>query len=262
MLLLRKSAALLLLLILPLSLRAWGVEGHRVVGRIAESHLTDKARKQLAQLLGTERLPLVTTWADEARYSPDFSFTAPWHFINTPLGLPFDQYTTTVTAMTQPNAYQALQQNLKDLKDPAKTTEHKVTALKFVIHIVGDVHQPMHVSRAEDKGGNAINVKFEGKDTNLHSLWDSGLINYEGMTYMELATLLDHPGKEQVKQWQADAVPVWLFESYTISQRLYAETALAPELDYKYVPAHLPTVEQRLLQAGIRLAGVLNTVFG
>ncbi|GAA3930588.1 S1/P1 nuclease [Hymenobacter algoricola] len=261
MILLKKTVALFLLLALPLSLRAWGVQGHRVVGRIAENHLTDKARKQIAQLLGSERLPLVTTWADEARYSPDFSFTAPWHFINTPLGLPFAEYSATVTAMTQPNAYMALLQNMKDMKDATKTYQERVTALKFVVHIVGDVHQPMHVSRAEDKGGNAINVKFEGKDTNLHSLWDSGLINYEGMSYLELAALLDHPTAAQTTQWQKDSVPTWLFESYTISQRLYAETEQAPELDYRYVPAHLPTVEQRLLQAGIRLAGVLNSAF-
>ncbi|RYU78154.1 S1/P1 nuclease [Hymenobacter persicinus] len=261
MLLVKKCAFLLVLLALPFSLRAWGVQGHRVVGKIAENHLSDNARKQVALLLGTQRLPLATTWADEARYSPEYSFTAPWHFINTPSGMSFEQYNTAINAMTEPNAYQALQQNLKDLKDLTKTREQRQVALKFVIHIIGDVHQPMHVSRAEDKGGNAITVKYQGKDTNLHSLWDSGLIEYEGMTYSELAALLDHASSAQVKQWQKDAVPTWLFESYTISQQLYAETALNPDFDYKYVPAHLPSVEDRLVQAGIRLAGVLNAAF-
>jgi len=215
----------------------------------------------VALLLGTERLPLVTTWADEARFAPEFATTASWHFINTVLGLSFEQYVKTISAMPEPNAYLALQQNLKTLKDAAATREQKVIALKFVVHIVGDVHQPMHVSRAEDKGGNSITVKFQGKETNLHGLWDSGLITYEGLSFLELATLLDTAPAAQVEQWQKDAVPTWLFESYTISQQLYAETALNPDFDYKYVPAHLPTVEQRLLQAGIRLAGVLNSTF-
>ena len=260
---LKKSASLLLLLVLPLSLRAWGVEGHRVVGRIAENHLTKNAKREIALLLGSERFPLATTWADEARHSQEYSFTAPWHFSNTPSGLTMEQYFSTVTNMQEPNAFQALQQNIKTLKDPVNTIEQRVAALKFVMHIVGDIHQPMHVSQAEDKGGNMIAVKYQGRDTNLHSLWDSGLIDYEGMTYTELATFLDQVATPvQVERWQKDPMQTWLFESYTISQQLYAETALNPEFDYKYVSSHLPTVEQRLLQAGIRLASVLNGIFG
>ncbi|PJJ60862.1 S1/P1 nuclease [Hymenobacter chitinivorans] len=259
---LKKCVALFCLSLLPVSLMAWGVQGHRVVGKIAENHLSKKAKDQVALLLGAERLPLVTTWADEVRYSPEYSATAPWHFINTALGLPFAEYTGVVTAMQEPNAYLALNQNLAVLKDAKATKEQKVVALKFVIHIVGDVHQPMHVSRAEDKGGNAITVKYQGKDTNLHSLWDSGLLDYEGMTYSELATLLDKPTPVQVQQWQKDGITQWLWESYSISQQLYAETEKSATFDYKYVPAHLPTVEDRLLQAGVRLAGLLNGVLG
>ncbi|TGE24015.1 S1/P1 Nuclease [Hymenobacter aquaticus] len=257
----KKCVALVCFSVLPFSLMAWGVQGHRVVGKIAENHLTKKAKDQVAALLGSERLPLVTTWADEVRYSEEYEATAPWHFINTALGLPFAEYTGVVTSMQEPNAYLALNQNLQQLKDPKATKEQKVVALKFVIHIVGDVHQPMHVSRAEDKGGNAITVKYQGKDTNLHSLWDSGLLDYEGMTYSELAVLLDRPTPLQVQQWQKDGITQWLWESYSISQQLYAETAQNATFDYKYVPGHLPTVEDRLLQAGIRLAGLLNGVF-
>ncbi|WP_226176012.1 S1/P1 nuclease [Hymenobacter lucidus] len=246
---------------MPFSLMAWGVQGHRVVAKIAENHLTKKAKDQIALLLGPERFPLTASWADEVRNAPEYEGTGPWHFINTPLGLPMDQYTAFVKDLKDPNAYVALNQNLKDLKDPSKTKEQKLVALKFVVHIVGDVHQPMHVSRAEDKGGNAITVKYQGKDTNLHSLWDSGLLDYEGMTYSELAVLLDKPTPMQVQQWQKDDITKWLWESYTISQQLYAETEKSATFDYKYVPAHLPTVEDRLLQAGIRLAGILNGVF-
>ncbi|WP_165699428.1 S1/P1 nuclease [Hymenobacter jejuensis] len=246
---------------MPFSLLAWGVVGHRAVGKIAENHLNKNAKRRIAQLLGSERIPMVATWADEARYSNEYSYTAPWHFINTPLGLPSDQYINLVNKMAEPNAYMALNQNIKDLKDPAKSQAEKVIALKFVIHLVGDIHQPMHVSRAEDQGGNKISVKYQGKDTNLHSLWDSGLVEYEGFTYSELAAALDHASSAQIRQWQKDEISTWLFESYQISQRLYQETEQNPTFDYRYNAAHLPTVEQRIEQAGIRLAGVLNDIF-
>ena len=259
---LKKYCALVLLALLPFSLRAWGVVGHRAVAKIAENHLSGKAKQQIAQLLGTERVPLVSTWADEARYSPEWSFTAPWHFINLPDNLNNEQFATQVKGMKEPNAYLALQQNMAVLKDPNKTKEEKVVALKFVIHIVGDVHQPMHVSRAEDQGGNKILVKYQGKDSNLHSLWDSGLVEYEGCTYSEMAKAFDHAGGAQIKQWQKADPVQWLFESYQISQQLYGEAAKSTSFDYRYTPAHLPTVEERILQAGIRLAGVLNSIYG
>jgi len=258
---LKKYYALFLLALLPFSLRAWGVMGHRAVAKIAQDHLKKKTKRRMAQLLGTETIPLVSTWADEARYSPEYKETAPWHFANLPDGLGYEQFSTQLKALTVPNAYQALQQNIQILKDPAKSKDEKVIALKFVIHIVGDVHQPMHVSRAEDQGGNKIQAKYQGKDTNLHSLWDSGLVEYQGLTYNEMAQAYDHASSTQVRQWQAADPVQWMFESYQISQQLYAEAAKGTNFDYHYTPEHLPTVQLRITQAGIRLASVLNSIF-
>ncbi|OUJ72879.1 S1/P1 nuclease [Hymenobacter crusticola] len=259
---LKKYCALFLLALLPFSLRAWGVMGHRTVAKIAQNHLKKSTKRQIAQLLGTETIPLVSTWADEARYSSEYKETAPWHFANLPDGLGYEQFSTQLKALTVPNAYQALQQNIQILKDPAKSKDEKVVALKFVIHLVGDVHQPMHVSRAEDQGGNKIQAKYQGKETNLHSLWDSGLVEYQGYTYSEMAQAYDHVRGSQQKQWQAADPVQWMFESYQISQQLYAEAAKGTDFDFRYTPAHLPTVQERITQAGIRLAGVLNSIYG
>ncbi|GGF21311.1 S1/P1 nuclease [Hymenobacter cavernae] len=258
---LRKYCALFLLALLPFSLRAWGVMGHRTVAKIAENHLKKKTKRQIAALLGTETVPLVSTWADEARYSPEYKETGPWHFVNLPDGLGYEQFATQLKAMTIPNAYLALQQNIQIVKDHTKSKDERVVALKFVIHIVGDVHQPMHISRAEDQGGNKIPVKYQGKDSNLHSLWDSGLVEYQGFTYSEMAQAYDHISANQIQQWQAADPVQWLFESYQISQQLYAEAGKSTDFDFRYNPAHLPTVEERITQAGIRLAAVLNTIF-
>jgi hypothetical protein len=151
-----------------------------------------------------------------------------------------------------------MQQQLKDL---TKSPGDRVFALKFIVHLVGDVHQPMHAGHADDQGGNKVLVKFQGKDLNLHSLWDSALLDYEGMTYAELAQTYDTASPSQVRQWQQDPAATWLFESYQLSEPLYAEAAQNATFDFRYYPAHAALLHQRVLQAGIRLAGGLNQVF-
>lgn len=261
----KKYFTLLFLFVLPFGLRAWGVVGHRAIGSIAERHLSAKARREVAQLLGTETLALVSTYPDEIRSSPPFRYTSPWHYTEFEhlVGLGFEQYSKAVVGMTEPNAYSALQQMMQQVKDPAKSKEDRAFALKFIVHLVGDIHQPMHASHAEDKGGNDIKVKFQGRDTNLHGLWDSGLVEYQGLTYLELAHAYDHASKKQIRQWQQATPVTWLFESYQLSEPLYQEAAAQSNtFDYHYYPAHATIVQQRVLQAGIRLAGVLNDLLG
>ena len=254
--------ALALWAALPLAGRAWGVEGHRAIGIIAENHLTDKARRTVAELLGGQSLAMVSTIPDEMRYLPEFKETGPWHYVNTPMGLAHDSYLATVKQQLTPNAYNVLLLKIKEMKDPAKTQAERAEALTFVVHIVGDMHQPMHTGRAEDKGGNDIKMTYRGKDTNLHSLWDSGLLDYQGLTYTELGQQYSPVPAPLLKQWQAATDPAeWLFESYIIAGQLYGEAAQNPNPDYRYYPAHATIVKQRLQQAGIRLAGVLNEAF-
>ena len=258
----RKYLALACLSLLPFSLRAWGVVGHRAIARIAENHLSAKAKRAVAALLGPETLPLVSTYPDEIRSDPAYKYTAPWHYLDTTPGLPYVQYVATIDTIQGPNSYRALQQMIAQLKDARQPKEDRVFALKFIVHLVGDVHQPMHAGHSADQGGNKVAVKFLGRDQNLHSLWDSGLIDYEGLTYNELAQADDHASKAQIQQWQHEPLATWLFESYQLCEPLYAEAAQNPAFDYRYFPAHSVLLEQRLLQAGIRLAGVLNQAFG
>ena len=252
------------LLCAPFSVLAWGVIGHRAVARIAEHHLSSSARREVARLLGTETLPLVSTWSDEVRSTPEYSYTAPWHFADLPVGLDPTAFITQLKATVTPapaNAYAALLQVRQDLKNPAKTTEEKRFALKFLVHLVGDVHQPLHVGHAEDKGGNSILVSWRGRDTNLHSIWDGDLVEYPGYTFTEMAAAYDHASPAQIKQWQKDDMATWLLESYQLCPAVYGAAA-TPKLDWHFYPAFGPTVEQQILKAGIRLAGVLNEVFG
>jgi len=242
---------------------SWGVTGHRTVGKIAEDHLTPKALAGVRDLLGPQSLADVSTWADELRGNPDYRQTGPWHYINLPLGLSYEEFKSRVENMLEANVYSALVNQLRVLTDSTVPRDKKVDALKFVVHFVGDLHQPMHISRAEDKGGNTIQLNFDGQGTNLHALWDSKLIDHSGMDYQQLAAKYDHPSATQVRKWESDPVVKWMWESYAISSQLYAEvdTMNSRSIGQAYYDEHWGQVTQRLVQAGVRLAGLLNVVF-
>lgn len=261
----KKKDTLLAITFLSISilLLSWGVTGHRVVGKIAENHLTANAKAAVHELLGGETLADVSTWADEVRNEPEYKSTAPWHYINLPLGLSYSDFQKQVEGMSEANVFSALHQQEQIVTDKSTTREQKIVALKFIVHFVGDLHQPMHVSRAEDKGGNTIQLNYNGQGTNLHSVWDSKLIEHDGADYQQFAAKYDKASPAQIKQWQSDPVMKWIWESYTISSKLYAEVDAmkSRSIDDSYYTAHIGIVHERLEQAGVRLAGVLNALF-
>jgi hypothetical protein len=251
------------LLISSLVFISWGVTGHRSIGIIAANHLTPKARTAVIGLLGNDSLANVANWADEVRNEPEYKATAPWHFLNLPLGLSYDDFEKMVKGMGPDNVYGAVLKCESDLTDTSKTQVQKIAALKFIVHFVGDLHQPMHIRRAEDKGGNTMRLTYEGKATNLHSLWDTKLIEHQGLDYMQLAEKYDRISAKQIKKWQSDSLLTWIWESYQLSSKLYAEndSMKSPDIDDAYYQAHIGIIQERIEQAGIRLAGLLNGVY-
>lgn len=239
---------------------SWGFFGHKTVATIAENHLTPEAKTAIKVLLGTESLVDVASWADEVRNQPEYKSTAGWHFVNLPVGLSRSQFKDSIQAIKNENLLTALALNESIIRDSAATKAQKTVALKFIVHLVGDAHQPMHVSRAEDKGGNTIQVQFDGKGTNLHSLWDSRLLDHQGLSILQLSEK-DNVGKSKIRKWQR-ATPIdWLFESYKISSKLYEEVAQNNKLDEAYYQSHIGIVNKRMEIGGIRLAGELNELF-
>ncbi|MEO6523538.1 MAG: S1/P1 nuclease [Mucilaginibacter sp.] len=257
----KKPLFIVLILFCAIALISWGVTGHRTVAKIAENHLTPKTQLAIKELLGKETLPDVSTWADEIRSNPDYKFTGAYHYVNLPAGLNFEQFVAAIKALPIDNAYKIIQKCEMDIADPQKSKQAKVTALKFLVHVIGDIHQPMHVSHAEDKGGNDIQITFNGDGTNLHSLWDSGLIEQEGLSYQKMAVAYDTATPEQITKWQSDNLLIWLWESYQIAEILYKEAAENPKFEKEYYDEHLPVLQNRILKGGIRLAGVLNGLF-
>ncbi len=180
-------------LVLAAALLSWGVTGHRTIGKIAADHLTPQATAAVRELIGDTTLADISTWPDEVRSQPAYRHTASWHYINLPLGLSFTDFEAKVKGMTQENVYSALLQQEQILGSTGSTREEKAEALKYIVHFVGDLHQPMHVSREEDKGGNTIQLNYDGNGTNLHALWDSKLIDHQGLTYEQMGRNMTTP---------------------------------------------------------------------
>ncbi|WCT10218.1 S1/P1 nuclease [Mucilaginibacter jinjuensis] len=256
----KKYFVLALMAVCSLSLVSWGVTGHRAVAQIAENHLTPNARLAVKKLLGNESLADVSTYADELRSNPQYKYTAPWHFVNLPSGYTFDQFANAITNSPGDNGYKALLNFEHELGDPTKSRTQKALALKFIVHIVGDLHQPMHVSHAEDKGGNNIQIIHSGYNESLHSLWDEGIIDHQGFSYKKMATEYDNATPVEIEKWQKDPVMIWLWESYQISSILYEEAAQDNNFTEEYYQQHLPILEKRIEKGGIRLAGVINSI--
>lgn len=259
----KKILSGVLICLLSLVLISWGVTGHRTVADIAELHLNAGAKAAVADLLDGESMADASTWADEIRSQGAYRKTASWHFLNLPTGLDHAAFVSAVKGMTKDNVYSEILKTEAVLTDKSASREQQTEALRFLIHFVGDIHQPMHVSRAEDKGGNTIQLNFDGKGTNLHSLWDTKLVERQGLSDQQLAAQYDQVSQQKIKAWENTPTIEWAWESYQISSRLYAEVAAMQGRtvnDY-YYQQHLPIIEERIEQAGVRLAAVLNELF-
>jgi hypothetical protein len=153
-----------------------------------------------------------------------------------------------------------LERLISELKSSKLDEKKQIEYLKMIVHLVGDIHQPLHVGCCDDRGGNSVRVKWARTETNLHSVWDSNMIDETKLSYTELADALGEPDKATVAAWQKATVRDWARESMSYRKQVYAIGN--GNLGYMYSFKNLDTVETRLLQAGIRLAGVLNQVFG
>src|SRR5690606_7055308 len=195
----------------------WGQTGHRVTGQIAQNHLTGKAERALANLLDGQTLAFVSTFGHDIKADPAEDKYGPWHYVNYPLGSTYRDSEKSPGG----DIITAIETCTAILADPSSPVEERVFHLKMLIHLIGDLHQPMHTSRAEDKGGNDIQVQWFGKGSNLHAVWDTKLIESFGMTFTELADQLDHFSRKQVKDIQGGTIYDWVEESHGICGELY-----------------------------------------
>ena len=250
----------ILLLVLPLVSYCWGVTGHRVVAEIAQSHLSSKAKKELRKLIGKESLSQWANWPDfiKSDTTHTWDMASKWHYVNIPGNLGKDDFIKALKGLTGENLYSQIQAMTSQLKDKSLPVEKRQIALRFLIHLVGDLHQPLHVGREEDQGGNKISVNWFEKTTNLHSVWDNALIDFQQYSYSEYARALDIASESDVETWQNSSLEEWFYDSYQLANKVYASVPADGKLGYKYNYIFKQDLDMQLLKGGLRLALLIN----
>lgn len=237
----------------------WGKTGHRATGEIASYYLTDQAKKKIYNLLDGASLALVSTYADEIKSDPKYDKYFSWHYVNLPsMTVSYEE----VKKNPEGDLIVGIRKCMTVLKDQSASKEEKVFFLKMLVHFVGDLHQPLHVGQADDRGGNDIRLEWFWDSSNLHRVWDSEMINSYRMSYSELAANQAELTKKELKEMQKGSLTDWAKESQVLAAKIYASVEDGDELSYEYMYQWFPTVRQQLQKGGVRLAVILNEIFG
>ena len=246
----------ILLMFLAIQASSWGLTGHRVVGQIAEIYLSKKAAKEVKKIIGTESLADVANWMDFVKSERSYDYMGPWHYCTIPDGQTYAEAGTP----EEKDIIWALDKFKNDLQSDTTSLETKQIALKSVVHLIGDLHQPLHVGNGNDRGGNDIKINYFWESSNLHRIWDSGIIDGQNLSYTEWVNKINHPTKTEIIKWQSGSVLDWAAESMALRLSVY-NIGDSENLTYRYNYDHITEVELRLLQAGVRLAGYLNEIY-
>jgi nuclease S1 len=246
----------------PAPAAAWGAVGHALIARVAAAYVTPEARTQVRELLHGASLADVASWADDIRERREE--TARWHFVDIPLWRrAYDPHWDCRKTPRGDCAVRAIGRFERTLADPQAPPATRAEALKFLVHLIGDIHQPLHCATNHDGGGNDVPVTFFGEPTNLHWVWDTGIIEHVGLRESAYLGVLDAwLQSEKVAALQRGSVVEWVNESH----RLAVEHAYKIPADHRlgdaYFVANRPIVDRQLATAGVRLARVLNDALG
>lgn len=249
----KKTLILALLLTQTLAVLAWGQTGHRAIAKVAMDHLSKKAKKELFKIMGHESIMEASTWMDEIRSDSTWDHTHPWHYVTIPDG---ETYATADKAEGG-DVVEAIERMKLIIRDESKSREERRNAVAMLVHLIGDIHQPLHVGNGEDRGGNDIKIKWFYDKSNLHRIWDSEMIDSKQYSYTELAMVVDHPHEEDDPNLSSQEIDIWIKEAMDLRPQVYNLTN-EEYLSYEYMYKNWDTVKDRIEKAGRRLAAVLN----
>ncbi|NOT08568.1 MAG: S1/P1 nuclease [Gemmatimonadales bacterium] len=255
----RLTLAVLLSATLSAPAHAWSRLGHTLIGRLADQRLSGKARKEVRRLLLGGDLASVANWADSIRN--ERRETGPWHYINVPVTgsiAEWRQYCPRDGCILG-----ALDSLIGVLRDRARPDGERREALMFIVHFVGDLHQPLHVGERGDRGGNSVVVSWNGSPSNLHSVWDGSIVSSAGLApdpwFGRLRKVANGLKRKEVERIDLQA---WAGESLTLSRDFVYAIPTPPEVGGDYAQANLPRAEARLARAGLRLGALLTDILG
>jgi len=258
----RLLALLTIAVLLPTFCWGCGREEHQVITTVAEDHLNETTKVMLQSLIGNNRLYSISNWADEIR--KERRDTAPWHYVNIPLGSTYNA--SRDCPPPRSCVVVKIDDFIKVLTNKKAPREQRAEALKFVVHFVGDIHQPMHAAK-ESEGGNSISVRFLNSDRcgpydcNLHGVWDTSMILHAGLEPGDYAGRLEELIKSERLAGQDDGTPEqWANESVRLAQASWVQDGA--NLDESYYQREIKIVDRQMALAGLRLAKLLNETIG
>lgn len=239
-----------------LSIINWGSTGHRALAEVASFYLTENAKNKINEILDGETIVTASMYADDIKSDSRYDEYYNWHFINMELD---ENYEDTVPS-EKGDVFIAINKCLDILESDSLTDSDKSFYLKLLIHFIGDLHQPMHIGRYEDRGGNRVYVKWFGRNSNLHRVWDSEMINGYNMSYSELAKNLPTPENLEI-EFERDDLIDWVNETHSYTRKIYNDVSIDDNLGYEYQYQNFQIVRELILKGGMRLASVLNYLF-
>ena len=239
--------------------QAWGPKGHDVVAYIAECNLTPEAAEKIDKILGGASMVYWANWLASASHTPEYAYAATWHYANVDEGITYE----TMTKNPDGDIVEAIDRIVAELKGGQLDPAQEQLYLKMLVHLVGDLHQQLHTGHLSGRGGNSVPVRFFGRESNLHAVWDSSLPEAaHKWSYTEWQNQLDRLTEEEVARIQSGTPLDWFEESNAICREIYVATPEGSDLSYDYIAKYAPVIERQLLRGGHRLAGLLNEIYG
>lgn len=250
--------SVVLALISAQSAHAWGQKGHDVIAYIAEQHLTDATRQKVDSILDGMSMVYWANWLDNASHTPEYNYTSSWHYKNIDVEYSYEE----APVIPEGNIITAVTAVIDSLSSPELTKPTALFNMKLIVHLLGDMHQPMHFGRLSDIGGNTTAVIYFRHDKNLHGIWDTELVEQaHRWSYTEWQQQLDRLSPQQEQEILKGSIDDWGKEVHDICREIYETTPFDQSLEYDYVAHWTPVIETLLVKGGLRLAHVLNTIF-
>jgi hypothetical protein len=238
---------------------AWGPKGHDIVAYIAEQHLSRRAVRNIEAVLGDRTMVSVANWMDNASHTEEYAHTKTWHYVNVD---PSEQSYNNSAKAQSGDAVTAINTIIANIASGTLTAEQECAELMMLIHLMGDIHCPMHAGRKSDRGGNGVAVRYFGKNTNLHSVWDSDIVeSAHRWSYGEWQQNVDRAKRRDVKRLAQGTPNDWIEETLLLAHDVYDRTPRGCNISYDYVAHYTPIIEIQFLKGGIRLAEILERLY-
>ncbi|RAI94991.1 S1/P1 nuclease [Algoriphagus yeomjeoni] len=236
---------------------AWGQLGHYLIGYMAEKQMKKSVRRKVEKVLYPMSIGRSGTWMDEIKSDRSFDYANSWHYMTSVAG----EYNEEIQEKGG-NVYAEINRIKSELKAGGLDPNKEAEMLKMLIHMVEDIHQPLHVGTGEDRGGNDIKVDYFGRATNLHAVWDTSVIEGWNMSYTEIGNELSRRlNKDLIAGYRAGGIDTWLAEAVAARPLIY-NLPENKKLSYNYGYDTRSTIEERLIAASVRLTQILEEIYG